>query len=763
MRFRLLSSVVPVLLASNASAVPLNPNAFTSLGTLNVAGGGASCYTGFTPRLVTNSGTYTGAIVSQGAGLPEIAVFTFDSISLSEGLQLHVSGPRAVAFLSKSDFSITGETAIVLRLTLFEAPPGSVTTGVGGAGPATGGGGGGGSFGGTGGNGAGTPGGLPGVTYGNLLQSLVGGSPGGNAARLHPDDGSGKGGGGGGALELGAANSLHIGASAYLEVDGAPGHSPFPALGSGGGGSGGAILVHANQVSLAGTAPTLFARGAFSNPGEEPTTTTGGGGGGGGRIAVHVGTLLVGTTPIGLNADVSGGAGLGGGQAGAPGRTLLAAGSAIVPAGQRFELDSPGPGYDDFVAEQLTIQAGGKVTSRSDITQNGAWNVQAGGALETDGHYSLGANRLLLLSGGKVNANGFVMGADSTLRGHGTIASRLTSNGLSNARIQIDPGGSLMAGDASLTDGFDFDGELVIDSRSTAPASMVVHDANSASIGTTFVGAFGTLSATNGLSLRTGRTLTAGDSATIDGAFINNGTVAGPAGTPVRFAGAVAGRGSYSGKVRFDSTVSLSGAAPLSGVQVQAEHVQFAPSAQLEIDLFGVAPTAFDRIQATGLVNVAGTLKLMFVSDFYTPALGHSHRIVSAGALIGRFSSIQGVVINSTRRFAVLYDQTGVTAQAAIPGDADLNGIVNFDDLLILAQEYGGSSQTWVTGDFDGTGSTDFEDLLVLAQHYSGATELEPGLFGSTFHADWTLARSLVPEPSLAITGVLLAGIRRRR
>lgn len=87
-------------------------------------------------------------------------------------------------------------------------------------------------------------------------------------------------------------------------------------------------------------------------------------------------------------------------------------------------------------------------------------------------------------------------------------------------------------------------------------------------------------------------------------------------------------------------------------------------------------------------------------------------------------------------------------------GDTNLDFVVDFDDLLTLAQAYGNTTTIWATGDFTYDGATDFDDLLKLAQNYGGAFEL-----------DWALARSLVPEPGVLGLSLLLAAgqIRRNR
>lgn len=53
-----------------------------------------------------------------------------------------------------------------------------------------------------------------------------------------------------------------------------------------------------------------------------------------------------------------------------------------------------------------------------------------------------------------------------------------------------------------------------------------------------------------------------------------------------------------------------------------------------------------------------------------------------------------------------------------LPGDADLNGTVDFTDLLTLAQHYGKIGAGWRDGDFNANRSVGFDDLLTLAQNY---------------------------------------------
>jgi len=74
-----------------------------------------------------------------------------------------------------------------------------------------------------------------------------------------------------------------------------------------------------------------------------------------------------------------------------------------------------------------------------------------------------------------------------------------------------------------------------------------------------------------------------------------------------------------------------------------------------------------------------------------------------------------------------------ITAEAIpkpIPGDANLDGEVAFDDFLALAQNYRGGvdftqqARGWTTGDFDQDGYAAFRDFLILAENFGKTKEL---------------------------------------
>jgi len=88
-----------------------------------------------------------------------------------------------------------------------------------------------------------------------------------------------------------------------------------------------------------------------------------------------------------------------------------------------------------------------------------------------------------------------------------------------------------------------------------------------------------------------------------------------------------------------------------------------------------------------------------------------------------------------------------------IPGDADGDGTVDQQDLLILAANWGEQTDVyWAEGDFDGDGMVGPADAALLAAHWGQSLSLSEGMF--------------VPEPGAAVLvlGMLgaLVAVRRR-
>jgi hypothetical protein len=108
-----------------------------------------------------------------------------------------------------------------------------------------------------------------------------------------------------------------------------------------------------------------------------------------------------------------------------------------------------------------------------------------------------------------------------------------------------------------------------------------------------------------------------------------------------------------------------------------------------------------------------------------------------------------------------------------LAGDADLNGTVNFGDLVRLAQNYNQNVSTtteswWPKGDFNYDGTVNFGDLVKLAQNYNTTLPAAGAIPGAPagFDGEVAAAFAAVPEPGsvmlLAIGACGLATRRRR-
>jgi autotransporter-associated beta strand protein len=113
-------------------------------------------------------------------------------------------------------------------------------------------------------------------------------------------------------------------------------------------------------------------------------------------------------------------------------------------------------------------------------------------------------------------------------------------------------------------------------------------------------------------------------------------------------------------------------------------------------------------------------------------------------------------------------DATSLLVGPTRPGDTNMDGAVDFNDLVRLAQHYNDQSGAapWYAGDFTYNGTVDFGDLVQLAQNYG-----VPAPAGGTFAAPFDQAvqsafAAAVPEPASFAPLAWLAAcacLRRRR
>ena len=109
-------------------------------------------------------------------------------------------------------------------------------------------------------------------------------------------------------------------------------------------------------------------------------------------------------------------------------------------------------------------------------------------------------------------------------------------------------------------------------------------------------------------------------------------------------------------------------------------------------------------------------------------------------------------------------DATALVFRQVLAGDSNLSLTVDFDDLLALAKNYGATGKEWYQGDFNYDGNVNFDDLLLLAKNYNGTlTGSATAALPANVAADFVLARSLVPEPTMMLGGLLAGGLVARR
>lgn len=196
----------------------------------------------------------------------------------------------------------------------------------------------------------------------------------------------------------------------------------------------------------------------------------------------------------------------------------------------------------------------------------------------------------------------------------------------------------------------------------------------------------------------------------------------------------------------------------------------------LKVDNLSVATSAqLDIKNNTVIVDYAGTSPLAAVQaaivSGYASGTWNGMGIVSSGAAgnaaIGYVeASSVGLAGGSFAGQTLSGD--AILIRYTLKGDTDLNRTVNFDDLLSLAQGYN-LAGGWRQGDSNYDGAVNFDDLLALAQNYGGSMTLQQedalaSIAGAAFASDWSLARSLVPEPtSMALVAAIGAVGRRRR
>ena len=405
-----LIAICLLLTASRASQAQLSPTAFTSLGALNVTSGTLTINTD--SLSISGAAAFTGVLQYQANG-PPIAVFDFSSINIGSSATISLRGTLPLAILSQGNTTIQSNVVIApdpINYIVVGGYPGGYFNLDGSGGPtaATGSGPGGGSaelgtggggFGGAGGSGSG------GSPYGNLFQTLQGGS--GGAANVFVStagsDANARGGTGGGALEIVASGNLTV---AGITANGSDGSASFQgsAYAAAGGGAGGGVLLSGGSGLIV---TSISVNGGNGFAGDAPAN-----GGGGGRIVLSgISSYTLGSTTLGsgifspVTASLHGGnAASSGGGPGFAGIVTVDSLDTTIPSGQSLTLDGTpiisvagstnqsSPTIEAYIRQSAVINTGATVTlgmnnalEQLDSSGNNITEVAVGGTLNLNG------------------------------------------------------------------------------------------------------------------------------------------------------------------------------------------------------------------------------------------------------------------------------------------------------------------------------------------------------------------------------------------
>jgi arylsulfatase A-like enzyme len=172
------------------------------------------------------------------------------------------------------------------------------------------------------------------------------------------------------------------------------------------------------------------------------------------------------------------------------------------------------------------------------------------------------------------------------------------------------------------------------------------------------------------------------------------------------------------------------------------------PTGKLTIEIGGTTPgNGFDQVLINGTAVLGGTLQVNLL-DGFVPQVGNSFEFLRAfGGLTGTFAnaSFSGMPgITWRLAYEPLAVRLFVDAVTSLPGDFNLNGIVDAADYSLWRHSFGATGAN--PADADGNGVVDNDDYAIWRSN-----------FGRTITAPATGSTVGVPEPGTAFPAILCA------
>ncbi len=213
--------------------------------------------------------------------------------------------------------------------------------------------------------------------------------------------------------------------------------------------------------------------------------------------------------------------------------------------------------------------------------------------------------------------------------------------------------------------------------------------------------------------------------------------------------------------VGYDLYLEVSGGNGLSitGVGAGSDPLGADPVFGVATDSTGDTLYQFSDFVLSGMGTISNGSTLLTVEAQLQPGATGTYQIAaylnpSAAPSTAFYSGVDGS--GSPIAITGMGFQNGAV-RVTLPGDANLDGRVDINDLTIVLAHYNQTGMSWSTGEFTGSGTVDINDLTIVLANYnqslgSSAAETAP-----------------VPEPSTfalgAFAGLVLAavaGLRRR-
>ncbi len=654
-----------LLLAPLVNSAVLDPDSFASLGTLNLTSGdytfdttamtlvensapGTVLFTGVEDNQRGQADSFGGGSTTVGAsGIPYIAVFTFDNITIDGTSSITITGNRALALLSKNDIYLNEHLSVDAPLPPASGTPAAALGSPGGPGGFAGG-----TPGVNGGQGLG-PGGGPAhpnattpsnaasfgsvgfvntaaaPTYGDLSQALQGGSGGASSTSF----GNAGGAGGAGAIALVANGTTTVDSSGLVSARGSTWQKNGVA--TGGSGSAGGIIVTGNELVLNGSLDASY---------NSPTPPGGSFIGGAGRVLVGgLDNYVVGTTPT-TPASAASVSVVGPSN---DGWLTIEPRNTFVPFGQTLEL-----GNATVELQAPTLSDIGIEVVPGNLSVGGEITVPTGG---------ISYNASIALTGPL--GSSIVNGSDTL-----TIDSSLSGTGTVNVPVVVSTGGTL---------------NMIAD-RLTFPGDGVAND--------------------DGL-------VNLGEMNLINSEI--NGDVRSPVGSVINVAGTATFNGLFSGAGTFSGTSNLitfnGGYSPGDSPAAISfgGDVSLTSGNTLLMEIFGnVAGSGYDQLTVAGNLAIGGVIDL-FVDPLLTLNAGDTFSLLGWNTVAGQFASVLGIQQANDLDIAIRYNAGDMVAKVVPRGDVNDDGIVNGDDLSVIAANAGLATTSYFSGDVNGDGLVD--------------------------------------------------------